>query len=447
MIPARSSALRRISLFVAAALVGAAPAAVLVFLAQRYAIEAPFADEWELIPLLEKSYAGRLTWADLLSQHNEQRPFFPRLLMLGIARLTGWNLRCEQMLNVALAGAALAALGWALRRTPSPPDARPLASLLPFLAIFFFSLKQWENWTMGWQLLFFLSLFAAIAGFACLLAAPRSRPAFAAALALGVIATFSAGNGLVFWPVGFLAASSSVAPQGRPERVFRLVLWSLVSATAIILYLVDFQVTAHSVSLAANFAEPQVFLLFVCSYLGSPLTDRFAVWAGAAGVVLFVGLAAPSIRARDPGLSLTLGLYAVGGAILTAAGRAHLGADEALCSRYVTFGQLLWIANLIAIWDRLLAAGEQKKPAVKNRALVPLLAAWLAILAAGVAASSSCAYRFSSRFVFLAPAQRELAALADDELLSRLYPDPKVVRERTPFLKEHRLSYFRRQGR
>jgi len=65
------------------------PLAFLLCVVARYAVPVPYWDQWEFVPLLEKTYHGQLTFHDLWAQHNEHRILFPRIIMLALAHLTG----------------------------------------------------------------------------------------------------------------------------------------------------------------------------------------------------------------------------------------------------------------------------------------------------------------------------------------------------------------------
>src|SRR3954471_24168411 len=56
-------------------------------------------DEWAVVPLFEKLYAGELSLSDLLAQHNEHRIFFPRIAMLSLGVITQWNVIAEMYLT------------------------------------------------------------------------------------------------------------------------------------------------------------------------------------------------------------------------------------------------------------------------------------------------------------------------------------------------------------
>jgi len=45
------------------------PPLLLLWLICRFHIDVPFADQWDLVPLFDKFYAGRLSFHDLFAQH------------------------------------------------------------------------------------------------------------------------------------------------------------------------------------------------------------------------------------------------------------------------------------------------------------------------------------------------------------------------------------------
>ena len=61
------------------------PLAFLIWVVVQYAVVVPYLDQWELVPLLEKTYHGELTFHDLWAQHNEHRLIFPQIIMLLLA--------------------------------------------------------------------------------------------------------------------------------------------------------------------------------------------------------------------------------------------------------------------------------------------------------------------------------------------------------------------------
>src|SRR3954453_18745037 len=105
-------------------------AAALVFIA-LYGSNVPSGDDWDMVPTL--THHQPVTWEWLWSQHNEHRVPLPRLLFLGLNRLTVVDMRVTMHFDVLLMAAlaaAMIAVATRLRGRSSATDAFfPLAIL------------------------------------------------------------------------------------------------------------------------------------------------------------------------------------------------------------------------------------------------------------------------------------------------------------------------------
>ena len=80
------------------------PAVVMGILIMTYSVNIPYWDQWNLMPqLFIKVSQNSLSWQDLIAQHNESRKLFPRLIFLGLAYLTNWDVRYEMLAIFLLA--------------------------------------------------------------------------------------------------------------------------------------------------------------------------------------------------------------------------------------------------------------------------------------------------------------------------------------------------------
>src|SRR5678815_2827528 len=79
-----------------------------------FGLNIPFWDQWANVSLLMKQQQGLLSIRDLFAQHNEHRPFFPRLIWIVLARLTHYNVKAEQWTNLFI---AVAAFGFFIQRS------------------------------------------------------------------------------------------------------------------------------------------------------------------------------------------------------------------------------------------------------------------------------------------------------------------------------------------
>ena len=75
------------------------PPAFLAWFIYRFGVDVPFADQWDFVPLLDQLYSGRLTFEALISQHNEHRFLFPKMIMLALAYWSDWNVLWEMGVN------------------------------------------------------------------------------------------------------------------------------------------------------------------------------------------------------------------------------------------------------------------------------------------------------------------------------------------------------------
>ena len=323
---------------------------LLTFLVFHYAIDAPDWDQWHFIPFLDRAYSHQLTLRDFWAQHNEHRLLFPRLIMLICARLSGWNIRWELAVNLLLALGIYGVYVRLIRRSAAQSGYAAFGNLIPVAGLIVFSLRQWQNWTWGWQLQIFLNVLAVVAGVAALTRAGNGWGRVWAGIGCGIVATYSFGNGLLFWFVGaFVLLCAPADPRKKPQGA----VWGVVALLVIASYLHHYDRGSATLPFAAH--HPFAVLLYVCAYLGSLPAIKASVWLalpiGIAGLALCGWAARGLLRdGRTPRAVLVpyfaLALYTLLSALVSGMGRALLGTQQALESRYTTISALFWIAAL-----------------------------------------------------------------------------------------------------
>lgn len=444
------------------------PPLYLVWIVLTQTVDVPFADQWALLPLLERSYAGTLTLPDLWAQHNEHRLLFPRLIMLALARLSGWNTQAEMLANIALAAGILGVLAYQVRATASATKMAWLW-LLPVLSLAIFSLNQAENWWGGWNIQIFLNVLAVSASIVLLLRSAKSWWTLALSVLCGFVATYSYSTGLLLWPIGTVALLL-LAARGSRRDWLRLGVWCVAGAIGIGSFFYAYTWSEQASPLAAILRDPRPYLTYAATYLGAAPTrgvveylfgvitgdlraicnlgdsdlcayvNSAAIAAGIAGLTLFIGVSWALLRVCAlPTILpyLALGFYALSTGVLTSLGRAVYGNHQALAQRYATTTTLFWIALLALL--ALLARVYADRRAVRAAALSVIA---LVTLLIGLSTLQGRDH-FRWQYEFLAPARQELLLLTNDELLQRIYPDPQVVRDGAEVLRQHRLSVFR----
>ncbi len=385
------------------------PLVFLTLIVFHFSTDLPYWDQWEFVPLLEKSYQGTLSFNDFWVPHNEHRPVFPRLIMLGLARLTNWNIRYELAVNILLAigiytvimKSIILLAGDATSRRSSRGEAMlfehahglesrfdrdefgkcrkivwpTLASAAVYTsALIIFSLTQWENWVWGWQIQVFLNVFAVCLGFYFLIrsthsthsvnsvqaSSGQSKINFIASIICGIVATFSFANGLLFWPIGFFIL---INPSSLARSHLARLIWLMVSIVIYAIYLPGIPTQFDFFSITNNIL---LYLSYVTAYLGAPvfgLQPLVASLFGILGLLIFIYGFISSFRSRfnrERNLAKrsfnlkffhSLGLYAILSAFFTGMGRYNLGGLQAISSRYITFGNLLWLSNIVFLYD------------------------------------------------------------------------------------------------
>ena len=445
------------------------PLALLVCVVARYAVDVPYLDQWELVPLLEKSYHGELTLHDLWTQHNEHRILFPQIIMLALARLTGWNIRCELAVNVILALGIFAVFACQLKMTKQKLGVGSLSWAVPAVSLVVFSLSQHQNWLWGWQLQMFLNLLAVLGGIVLLAQATFHWRRFVAAAGLGIVATYSFANGALFWPIGL--AILFIGTAGIRERKPALIGWTLIGGLTLWSYFYHYHKPEEHPALSLIFQMPLEYIAYVFKYIGSTCAQGvggsraidgvLAFMFGVFGMVTLGWAGVMLVRKQIAGFRVLLpyfamSLYSIGSALITGVGRLGFGSNQALASRYCTMETPLWVSLIVFLI--LLVKGEAK-PAPEQRAgrrpfprRHQLMARWLlkgtiiflvfGSMFAMVGARNLSQQQAYGRMRLLELAMNP-AAGADYNGLLLIYPRPNVIVERYPVLLEHRLSLFR----
>lgn len=416
-------------------------AGILTAMVALYAVDVPFWDQWELVPLLEKSYDSGLSVADFWQQHNEHRIVFPKLIMLALARLTHWDVRWESAVSLVLA-VAVFALYWARQRRTAREIGHPHPALMLAVAsLLVFSVAQWRNWLWGWQLQILLAVFTVTLGLKLISSAPFRAWRFVLAAACGVIATFSFGNGFLFWPVSLLVVYSL-----RRQKIVDpppLFAWLAIGVVVCTAFFYRYSRPSYNTWEWEVWRQAPAMAAYVLTYLGAPVVHFWqpgALIAGAVGTALYAAMLLWLVRGAVEKKWLlasyaALPFYAGLSACATAVARISEGVSQALSSRYVTFGVMFWLGVL-----SLLYVFAYRREGWMRRAALAFI---MLVCAFAAASSAKGVLSLQERSAFVQPARVALQQSAAGELVSRLHPDPGVIVERRPVLIRHELSVFR----
>ncbi|MBF0524224.1 MAG: hypothetical protein HQK56_03905 [Deltaproteobacteria bacterium] len=430
------------------------PITATIALTAYFYVNIPQWDQWDTAVILAKKFAGDLSWRDLWALHNEHRLLFPRLLMLLLSHLSGWNIAWELALNVVIALTTLTLIIYQLCLTKQSIEKFNVALLIPIMSFLVFSFTQAENWLWGWQIALFLNVAAACLGFIALARAGSNWVYFILAVIGGVVASYSFAPGLLFWPIGclWLWFGKSSSPR---MRLFRVGLWIALGALVVALYLHGYTKAQNQSPVSYGLHHPLEFILHALAFLGSPLANYrvgFAVAYGIIGLVIFFYAGSRVWQKFHDRLELVapyfcLGAYAVMAALLTTVGRVGLGLDQALVLRYITFSNLLWISDIILIF--LLVATDSTRTKAKSKSIFPRLV----IYGLGVITIFSLVQSYRRAIDYADDLHRRLDAARqnilahypgpmDEKIILSLHPSIDFINHFLRVLKDNHLSLF-----
>ncbi len=434
-------------------------------------VDVPFYDDWTLADLLDKQHRGVLGVADFWRSNNEHRVPAPLLVMLVTARVTGMNLRVQMFESlILLCGGCVLAMT-ALRRLARNLSVSPVASLC-LVTTFLLTRAQSNNVLWGWQLTLTMGYF--FGTLALFLIAPiRSQTTvswrrLSGGIAAAVISQYSFATGIALWPIGLLVL---VARPGT-QRARKTLAWAAAGSISTLAYLHGMSPTGatHSSSLSrtADYFLTQLGAPFVWRGWDCAIKVRCADVhneprvAGIIGLILLTTCTGYLLRVRRLTVAsgvVAWGAWGVASAALTSWGRASLGYEQALLSRYVTLVVPLWGSLAILVPTVIQHAIQYRKRAwfVLDRSPTGDRVRWVpgaALLSTITAATLSTAFtwRMGASDESAAAYRRGLliarAALREpqptNDQLAIVFARVDEVRRLLPTLEQQHISIYRK---
>ncbi len=413
------------------------PAIFLLLLLFTKSVNVPFYDHWELVPIIQHIRAGHFYITDFWWQHNEHRIIIPNIVLTISAMLTHWNTIAECFISFLVSIVSFVLLLKTLGRTTDDLKCKFPLWLPVVLSVIWFSPVQVENWLWGWQLEWFLNVLGVIL-VAYALSKVKNKDLsvqnLLLAVAGGILAQFSLGNGTILWPVVVIILLYKGIPFMKTASV------ASVGIITTALYYHHY-VTPTYPSKTLFLKQPISFTRYVFVYLGRPLTflHTGAVVMGAALLVLFlclnVYLLAKNRAVFNKFLPwLLLESYAIGSACITAVSRLGLGLSQAYSSRYTTIAMLLLIGLVVQLSflrDSLL---KSLNPRLRKLALGCTAIVFVVLILTNVAWGVHSASKNRSELLAI----RACTSIENpsNECLLTTYPYPGIVRSRLIYLKQ-----------
>lgn len=339
------------------------PVAVVIWFVATFGVNVPVHDEWRLASLLDKAFDHTLNFNDLWALHGNHRILSLRLIFLGLAFTSGWNIYWELYFSIGVSIATLI-IFYRLSLLSQKNHYHTwfyLSNLLT--SIFLFSLVQRENWLWGFQIAWFLiNLCLAIA----LLTFSTERLNFQIQVTIAAIsctiATFSVAHGLLAW-IALIPLVFSLKGSDQ-QKIKKVIIWLIIFAIVTGIYFIDYHPTRR-LNLLLLLQHPLLVGNYLLTLLGVPLI-RYPVISALMGLIifsLFGSLSYPYLvrlfnrqlddRERHIIPWICLGIFAILSELFITLGRFRVedGIQTALdTSRYSTPSVLLIIA-LVQLWS------------------------------------------------------------------------------------------------
>jgi hypothetical protein len=332
-----------------------------LLMVRGYSVNVVTGDQWDDVVMISHSYSHLFDWGSLWTQHNENRIFFPNLIVLVLARVTAFNIQVEEYLSFVLLAMSTVLFIWAHKRRTTAP----WLYYCP-VGILMFSVVQWENALWGFQMAWYLVLLCLASSLVLLDRIETSRISFTLAIVTAIVGSFSSLQGLLIWPAGLLIIWL------RRRGWWSAGIWAVAAALTAIIYFYKFDVTSatprHNYIWQHPITSAKFYLFMVGDVVGFHIPYRGPI----NGVVVLFGLAVTILaafslvigyRSRVDGdgrpIGMALIVFGLMFAGIVTAGRVPLGYWEASSSRYTTFDLLI----LVGVYLTLLGPADARRRA------------------------------------------------------------------------------------
>jgi hypothetical protein len=328
------------------------PVAGYFWFLERYSVNAVVGDQWDLIPMIKQSYVHFFDWGPMWAQHNENRIFFPNIVLDLLVHADHLNIQTEEYLGAVMLFAAVVFIVWAHKRRSA---STPWLYYCP-VAFLAFSVVQYGNTIWGFQLAWYMVLLSLAATILLLDRVTLTWVTLVGALAVAVVGSFSSFQGLLIWPTGL------VLLYFRRRSLAQIGVWIAVAIASTLQYFRGYSSVTPDPQFAIQ--HPVIalkfFLLSLGDIVGKPIADGkrgyedtlvmvFGVLTVllAVGSVLICGVRIDEHSGSPVGVALIC--YGILFAIMMTQGRILYGYEAASFSRYTTFDLLVLVGVYLVL--------------------------------------------------------------------------------------------------
>lgn len=429
------------------------PIILLFFKIKQSVVNMPFADDWDLMFVLDHYYKHSLSINDFFAQHNEHKLFFPQMIFLAVAVLGKWQSFHFAMISFGLSLAIFGIFTSKILDLYKEVKCKVVLFALPAVSFFVFSLNAGHNWLWNTQICMYMNVLFALSGFALLSEKQFSRNKFLLAILFGIISTFSFANGVFYWFCALIPLC--VLSKADKNRQKACLVWIAMTVLMCFLYLYGYKSPKGHHDLLLIFKDFKLYISYFAGYLSNPVAtnyEQYFLFALLGLLNLSLGswylLKTRFVSVNSLIVFITVAAYTLFADFITAIGRCGLGASQALNERYITISSLFWVANAVVLF--LLFCKLKSLVKTKNSDIQFAVNGFVFLL---------CFITFQHLFLknhngsFLLSAHYERTKEAEQMILNNqinndiigrigYINDLNAVKSRLKILKEHNLSLY-----
>jgi len=303
----------------------------------KFGVNVPYWDEWDIqTKTLKNYYEDSLSLNDLFSQHNESRPFFPRIVLLVIDLITNYNIVAEMIILFLIYCLSFLII-FLMFRKDNLGNKSYLWLFIP-LSLYYFNFNHiFNNMLYGMFLLTGLMLSGFLGSVYLLDLSTEIDKKYLFALIAAIISSFSFIAGLTVWPVCLI----QLILQKSNYKIKKVIIWIAFAITTFLVYYYKYEHPGHIPSLMESFYNPlQALLVFFSSFGLSIFRDPDL--SPIAGILMLLFIAILILQKiinyqmllKEDVKWISLILFSFIASAEISIGRTGLGLDNAISQRY-----------------------------------------------------------------------------------------------------------------
>ena len=213
---------------------GLLPGLLLLADIRAFAVNIPFMDDWQFVPLLEKAKNGTLAFRELWAPHDEHRLLLPRIIIIVSMFATGGDYRVQSFITFSVVAVISACLLWLMVRLNGSRNSVLWTWVLANVALF--SPIQFHNWLWPMQFAYFLPYTFLALCFCTLYARVPALPKFVLAALFALAGNCSFVQGNLIWPAALPIILFAPDILRKGERAKFAIAWAALGTVMVTFY-------------------------------------------------------------------------------------------------------------------------------------------------------------------------------------------------------------------